>query len=71
MGLIAENTGKIGNMRKYAMAALFNAPTTKDNYFAQRVQHDNYVRAGGETKTQMDAQILELEAMLEKNRGVI
>ena len=28
MGMIAENLGKIHNMRKYMITALFNAPTT-------------------------------------------
>ena len=40
MGMIAENIGKIHNMRKYMIAALFNAPTTMDNYFTQLVNHD-------------------------------
>ncbi len=71
MDMIAENTGKIGNMRKYAMAALFNAPTTRENYYTQRVQHDNHVRAEEKKKSPMDEQILELEAMLDRNCGVI
>ena len=40
MGMIAENIGKIHNMRKYMIAALFNAPTTMDDYFTQLVNHD-------------------------------
>ena len=40
MGMIAENLGKIHNMRKYMIASLFNAPTTMDNYFTQLVHHD-------------------------------
>jgi len=37
-----ENTGYIRNIKKYLLAALFNAPSTMDNYYAAKVNHDLY-----------------------------
>ena len=35
-----HNTTKIKNIKKYLLAALYNAPTTIDSYYKARVQHD-------------------------------
>ncbi len=37
-----ENTTKIRNIKKYLLAALYNAPVTMNSYYAARVQHDLY-----------------------------
>ncbi len=37
-----ENTTKIRNIKKYLLAALYNAPVTMNSYYAARVQHDMY-----------------------------
>ena len=42
---IANNTGEVRNMKKYMLAALYNAPTTMDTYYTQLVNHD--MRGGG------------------------
>jgi len=42
MGRVGENLGEIRNIKKYMIAALFNAPTTMDTYFTQLVHHDMY-----------------------------
>ena len=68
-GMIAENLGKIHNMRKYMIASLFNAPTTMDNYFTQLVHHDMHTEEWYEMSQKMarqreaerNAQIQELE----------
>ena len=40
MWKVSENLGEIRNIKKYTIAALFNAPTTMDNFFTQLVHHD-------------------------------
>ena len=35
-----KNTSKVKNIKKYMMAALFNAPTTIDGYYKAEVNHD-------------------------------
>jgi hypothetical protein len=35
-----HNTTNIKNIKKYLLAALYNAPTTIDSYYKARVQHD-------------------------------
>lgn len=35
-----HNTSDIKNIKKYLLAALYNAPTTIDSYYQARVQHD-------------------------------
>ena len=35
-----QNTTKVKNIRKYLLAALFNAPSTMDSYFQAEVNHD-------------------------------
>jgi len=44
-----RNTTQIRNIKKYLLAALFNAPTTIDSYFSALVNHDMY-GAGGAKK---------------------
>ncbi len=42
MWKVAENLGEIRNIKKYMVAALFNAPTTMDTFYTQLVHHDMY-----------------------------
>lgn len=35
-----ENTTQVKNVRRYLLATLFNAPSTINNYYSSRVQHD-------------------------------
>ena len=35
-----ENTSDIRNIKKYLLAALFNAPSTIDSYYTTKVHHD-------------------------------
>ena len=37
-----ENTTQVRNIRQYLLASLFNAPSTMDNYYSARVNHDLY-----------------------------
>ena len=37
---ILANTTKVRNIRKYMLAALFNAPATIDGYYQAEVNHD-------------------------------
>ena len=37
-----ENTAQIRNIKKYLLAALFNAPVTINSYYAAKVRHDLY-----------------------------
>ena len=37
---LKQNTTKVKNIRKYLLAALFNAPSTIDGYFQAEVNHD-------------------------------
>jgi hypothetical protein len=34
------NTTRVGNIKKYLMTALFNAPATIDSYYTAAVHHD-------------------------------
>lgn len=40
MGCMQGNTSKIRNIKKYLLAALFNAPTTISGYYQAEVNHD-------------------------------
>ena len=40
MGCLETNTTKVKNIRKYLLAALFNAPTTIDGYYQAEVNHN-------------------------------
>jgi hypothetical protein len=35
-----ENTSKVKNIRQYLLTVLFNAPSTIENYYTARVNHD-------------------------------
>lgn len=37
-----ENTTYVRNIKKYLLAALYNAPTTIDSYYTSLVSHDMY-----------------------------
>ncbi|MCF0133702.1 MAG: hypothetical protein HUJ98_11030, partial [Bacteroidaceae bacterium] len=37
---LKSNTTKVRNIKKYILAALFNAPTTMDSYYRAEVNHD-------------------------------
>ena len=39
---IDKNTTKVGNIKAYLLAALYNAPTTINSYYSSLVQHDMY-----------------------------
>ena len=43
-----ENTTYVRNIKKYLLAALYNAPATIDSYYASLVNHDLY--GGGERR---------------------
>ena len=43
---IDKNTTKVRNVRKYLLAALYNAPTTMDTYYRAEVNHDLYGGGG-------------------------
>ncbi len=40
MDCMKKNTTKVQNIKKYLLAALFNAPSTMDGYFQAEVNHD-------------------------------
>ena len=42
MGCMRENTTYVRNIKKYLLAALYNAPVTISNYYSSLVQHDLY-----------------------------
>jgi hypothetical protein len=37
---LKENAADVRNMKQYLLAALYNAPTTRDAYYQARVNHD-------------------------------
>ena len=37
-----KNTTKVGNIKAYLLAALYNAPVTMDSYYRAEVTHDLY-----------------------------
>ena len=37
---LRDNTSKIHNIKKYILAALYNAPVTIDGYYMAEVNHD-------------------------------
>lgn len=39
---IDKNTTKVGNIKAYLLAALYNAPATMDSYYRAEVNHDLY-----------------------------
>jgi hypothetical protein len=40
MDSMKEKTTKVRNVKKYIVAALYNAPITINNYYSSLVQHD-------------------------------
>ena len=40
MDCFKGNTSKVKNIKKYLLAALFNAPSTMDSYYRAEVNHD-------------------------------
>ena len=42
MSCMKENTTRVRNIKKYLLAALYNAPGTISNYYSSLVQHDMY-----------------------------
>ena len=40
IGCMQSNTTKVNNIKKYLLAALFNAPTTMSGYYQAEVNHD-------------------------------
>ena len=42
MDCMRENTTKVRNIKQYLLTALFNAPTTINNYYTSLVNHDFY-----------------------------
>ena len=42
MDCMRENTTYVRNIKKYLLAALYNAPATIDSYYASLVNHDLY-----------------------------
>ena len=39
---LKKNTSKVGNIKKYLLATLFNAPSTIEGYYTAEVNHDLY-----------------------------
>ena len=39
---LKNNTTRVRNIKKYLLAALYNAPSTMDNYYSSMVNHDLY-----------------------------
>ena len=39
---LRENTTRVRNMKQYLLTVLYNAPTTIENHYAARVNHDLY-----------------------------
>ena len=42
MDCMKDNTTYVRNIKKYLLAALYNAPTTLNSYYSSLVQHDMY-----------------------------
>jgi len=42
LGCLQGNTGKVGNIKAYLLASLYNAALTIDNYYRAEVNHDLY-----------------------------
>ena len=40
LNCLRRNTTKVNNIKKYLLAALFNAPSTMDGYYQSEIQHD-------------------------------
>lgn len=42
MDCMKDNTTYVRNIKKYLLAALYNAPVTMDSYYTSLVNHDLY-----------------------------
>lgn len=42
MECLHKNTTQVRNIKQYLLAVLFNAPTTMNNHYTSRVNHDMY-----------------------------
>lgn len=42
LACLQENTSKVGNIKAYLLASLYNASLTIDNYYRAEVSHDLY-----------------------------
>ena len=70
MWKVSKNLGEIRNIKKYTIAALFNAPTTMDTFYTQLVHHDMHSdewfemlkKKKQEEKDELFKQIEELES---------
>ena len=45
---LKDNPPHIHNIKKYLLAALYNAPLTIENYYAAQINHDLYGRNRGD-----------------------
>lgn len=45
---LKDNPPHIRNIKKYLLAALYNAPLTIENYYAAQINHDLYGRNRGD-----------------------
>ena len=45
---LKDNQPHIRNIKKYLLAALYNAPLTIENYYAAQINHDLYGRNRGD-----------------------
>ena len=54
MGCLETNTTKVKNIRKYLLAALFNAPTTIDGYYQAEVNHNMPEFVPGHRETELN-----------------
>ena len=43
LNCLRENTTKVRNIKKYLLAALFNAPSTIDGYYTAEANHDTHM----------------------------
>ena len=54
MDCMKDNTTYVRNIKKYLLAALYNAPTTINSYYSSLVQHDMYGDGAGKINPQGD-----------------
>ena len=54
VGCLETNTTKVKNIRKYLLAALFNAPTTIDGYYQAEVNHNMPEFVPGHRETELN-----------------
>ena len=70
MDCMKDNTTYVRNIKKYLLAALYNAPTTINSYYSSLVQHDMYGDGQrGRGYRNLTKEVLKLEKQREKNRA--